>query len=530
MSIIVHSITTSLEEPAQAALSRAAALLGAGQAADACIVKTSLDARKRNDIHFVHTVALTLESPEEEARAVSRCADRRVTLRREEPLEIAFGTRALEHRPVIVGFGPAGMFAGLLLARNGYRPIILERGGEMDRRVAAVERFWREGALDSGTNVQFGEGGAGTFSDGKLTTRIGDPKCGWVLREFVRFGAPSEILHKAKPHIGTDRLREIVKNLRAEICALGGEVRFETALTDLAVEGGLLRGAVSSAGELPAEVLLLAAGHSARDTFEMLLRRGFVMEPKPFSVGVRVEHLQIDIDRGLYGEYAGHPALPPGEYQLSHRVGERGVYTFCMCPGGVVVPAASEEGMVVTNGMSNHARDGKNANAAVAVSVTPKDYGGGPLGGVRFQRELERRSYAAGCGGYRAPAQDAGHFFAGKAGLDTGRVEPTYARGVTPCDFHEILPGFISSMLETGLRAFGKKLPGFDMPGALLTGVETRTSSPVRILRGKDYQAVGIAGVYPCAEGAGYAGGIMSAAVDGIRAAIAVMAEYRPFD
>ena len=351
-----------------------------------------------------------------------------------------------------------------------------------------------------------------------------------MLREFVRFGAPAEILYRAKPHIGTDRLREVVKNLRAEICSLGGEVRFDTALTDLVVTGGRLRGARTSAGEIPADVLLLAAGHSARDTFEMLLRRGFAMEAKPFSVGVRIEHLQAEIDRGLYGEHAGHPALPPGEYQLSHRVGERGVYTFCMCPGGVVVPAASEEGMTVTNGMSYHARDGKNANAAVAVSVTPADYGGGPLGGAAFQRELERRAYAAGGGGYRAPAQDIGHFFAGKAGLDAARVRPTYARGVTPCDFHELLPGFVSSMLETGLRAFGKKLPGFDAPGALLTGVETRTSSPVRILRGEDYQAPGAGGVYPCAEGAGYAGGIMSAAVDGIRAALAVMAEYRPFD
>ena len=529
MPIIVHSITTSLEEPAEAALSRAASLRGV-RAADACIVKTSLDARKRDDIHFVHTVALTLGTPAEEEAAASRCADRRVSLRREEPLEIPRGTRTLEHRPVVVGFGPAGMFAGLLLAQNGYRPVILERGGEMDRRVAAVERFWREGTLDPGTNVQFGEGGAGTFSDGKLTTRIGDPKCGWVLREFVRFGAPAEILYRAKPHIGTDRLREVVKNLRAEICSLGGEVRFDTALTDLVVTGGRLRGARTSAGEIPADVLLLAAGHSARDTFEMLLRRGFAMEAKPFSVGVRIEHLQAEIDRGLYGDHAGHPALPPGEYQLSHRVGERGVYTFCMCPGGVVVPAASEEGMTVTNGMSYHARDGKNANAAVAVSVTPADYGGGPLGGAAFQRELERRAYAAGGGGYRAPAQDIGHFFAGKAGLDAARVQPTYARGVTPCDFHELLPGFVSSMLETGLRAFGKKLPGFDAPGALLTGIETRTSSPVRILRGEDYQAPGAGGVYPCAEGAGYAGGIMSAAVDGIRAALAVMAEYRPFD
>ena len=348
-----------------------------------------------------------------------------------------------------------------------------------------------------------------------------------MLREFVRFGAPEEILHKAKPHIGTDRLRSVVKKLRAEIESLGGEVRFYMPASDLILENGRLRAVRTMQGDVPADVLILAAGHSARDTFEMLLRRGLVLQPKPFSVGVRVEHLQSEIDRGLYGEYAGHFALPAGEYQLSYRTGGgRGVYTFCMCPGGVVVPAASQEGMVVTNGMSDFARNGTNANAALAVSVTPDDFGTAPLDGMRFQQKLERRAFTAGGHGYGAPAQDAKSFLDGRAGLRIGRVEPTYARGVHGCDFGALFPDFISEMLKTGLRTFGRKLPGFDAPDTLLTGVETRTSSPVRIPRGMDFYAPNAVGVIPCGEGAGYAGGIMSAAVDGLRAALALMAVY----
>lgn len=529
MSILVNGIITGLREPPGAAEAKALGLLElCREDVRACLIaKTSLDARKRDQIHFVHTVSVTLDSGEEDV--ARRFAGRGVVLRQEAPLELCHGTAPMAYRPVIVGFGPAGMFAGLLLARGGYRPLILERGPSMERRVEAVERFWKEGTLNPEANVQFGEGGAGAFSDGKLTTRIGDAKCGWVLRELVRFGAPEEILQKAKPHVGTDLLRGVVTGIRREILSLGGEIRFDTALTDLQGDRAGLRALTTADGEaIPANVLILATGHSARDTFAMLEKRGFDLEAKPFSVGVRIEHLQEDIDRGLYGTLAGHPALPPGEYQLSHRQGERGVYTFCMCPGGVVVPAASEEGMVVTNGMSYHARDGVNANAALAVSVTPGDFGNGALDGVRFQRRLERAAFEAGGGGYRAPAQDVGSFLAGKPGLCMGRVAPSYERGVTEGDFAALLPDFVTEMLKTGLRRFAGKLPGFAAPDALLTGLETRTSSPLRILRGEEYQSPGMPGVYPCAEGAGYAGGIMSAAVDGVRVSMSVMERYAP--
>lgn len=530
MPILIHAIRTSLEEAPSAAIAKAVKLLGVSEreVVSACISKTSLDARKREKPHFVHTVSISLEGGE--ASAAARVPGNRAIWTEDKPLEIPRGARPLDHRPVVVGFGPAGMFAGLLLARNRYRPLILERGAAMEERVEAVERFWREGILNERTNVQFGEGGAGTFSDGKLTTRIGDPKCGWVLRELAAFGAPQEILQKAKPHIGTDRLRQVVRNIRKEIIALGGEVRFGTCLTDLRISSGRLAAAVTSDGEIPTEQLILAAGHSARDTFEMLHRHGFALAPKPFSVGVRVEHLQSQIDRGLYGDLAGHPVLPPGEYQLSKRVDGRGVYTFCMCPGGMVVPSASEQGRVVTNGMSCYARDGKNANSALVVGVAPEDYGTHPLDGVAFQRRLEEAAYLAAEGDYRAPAQDVGHFLQGKPGLTVGRVEPTYARGISPCDFTQILPDFVTGLLREGLVDFDRKLRGFAADDVLLTGVETRTSSPVRILRGEDYQSLTVKGVYPCAEGAGYAGGIMSAAVDGLRTALAIMAVYQPLD
>lgn len=528
MSIIVKEIETGLDENPQVAVERAIALLGldAGAVQSACIAKTSLDARRRDRVHFVHSVSIALA--QDEVEVVQRCDIRQVSLQSYVPLEVTPGTQPMEHRPVIAGFGPAGMFAGLLLARYGYRPLVLERGAAIEKRAAAVSRFGETGTLDENTNVQFGEGGAGAFSDGKLTTRIGDPKCTWILEELVRFGAPQEILHQAKPHVGTDRLREIVRNLREEIIRLGGEVRFETPLTDLRFENNHLCAVKMSDGELPASALVLATGHSARETFEMLATHGVALQPKPFSVGVRIEHLQASIDRGLYGELAGHPALPKGEYQLSHRENDRGVYTFCMCPGGVVVPAASQQEMVVTNGMSYHARDGKNANCALVVSVTPEDYGNGALDGVRFQQSLERAAFQAGGGGYRAPAQDVGSFLQGKAGLKTGKVAPSYQCGVQAADFGALLPKFVTDLLRDGLRRFDRRLSGFAAPDALLTGLETRTSSPVRILRGEDLQAIGLPGLYPCAEGAGYAGGIMSAAADGLRVALEIITCWAP--
>ena len=352
---------------------------------------------------------------------------------------------------------------------------------------------------------------------------IGDPLCAYVLRELAAHGAPESVLTDAKPHMGTDNLRAVLRSLRREILTLGGEILFETALVDIALKNGRIASLKTTAGEIPADTLILAPGHSARDTFAMLGQRGAVLMPKAFSAGVRIEHLQSDIDRALYGEFAGHPLLPQGEYQLSLRRGQEAVYTFCMCPGGVVVPAASEAGGVVTNGMSDSARSGKNANAALVASVAFDT----AAKGIAFQRELEHAAFSAGGGEFRAPAQDAASFLAGNPGLRISRVEPSYARGAAPADLGSILPAEIAERLRDGIRAFGKRQPGFDAPDSILTGVETRTSSPVRILRGGDFQAAGIAGLYPCGEGAGYAGGIMSAAVDGIRAALAVMSPQK---
>ena len=487
--------------------------------------KKSVDARRKSDVHFVCAAEVRIDGDEE--KLLSRRRDSSIQKSQPYCYEMP-NCGKLSQRPVVIGFGPAGMFAALLLAQCGQRPIVLERGLPVEERERSVRRFWEERVLDPQSNVQFGEGGAGTFSDGKLTTGTGDGRIRKVLEELVKAGAPEEILHRQKPHIGTDRLRAVVQRIREEILRLGGEVWFETSLREVELEGGRLRRVCLDGGELPAQALILATGHSARDTFQMLLEKGLALEPKPFSVGVRVEHLQREIDRGLYGQLAGHPALPVGEYQLSHRVGERGVYTFCMCPGGFVVPAASEAGRVVTNGMSCYARDQENANAALVVSVAPEQYGRRPLDGIQFQRTLEEAAFQAGGGGYRAPAQDVGNFLEGRKGLRLGRVKPSYALGVTGCDLGALFPQDITEMLQLGLRVFNRKLPGFAAADGVLTGVETRTSSPVRILRGEDFQAVGAAGIYPCAEGAGYAGGIMSAAVDGLRVALALMSAYGP--
>jgi len=416
------------------------------------------------------------------------------------------------------------MFAGLLLAENGYAPLILERGGDVDERVAAVEKFTREGSLDVNTNIQFGAGGAGTFSDGKLTTRINDPLIAYVLKILHELGAPEDILYKAKPHIGTDILREVVKNADRRIRELGGEIRYHAAAKNIASSS------VTADGEkIPFDALILATGHSARDTYAELLSAGFLVQPKAFSVGVRAEHLQSDIDKALFGIHAGDEALGRGEYQLSHREGERGCYTFCMCPGGTVVPSASEEGGVVTNGMSTRARDGRNANAAVCVSVLPSDYGSDPARAIEFQRNLERAAFAAGGRNYYAPMQTVGDLLNGRTGTEPSKIIPTYRDGlVTPADLNQIFPPFVTGMLKTGLSAFGRKIRGYADDCVPLTGVETRTSAPVRIVRDENCQAVGHPGIYPCGEGAGYAGGIVSAAVDGIRVASRIISEFAP--
>ncbi len=550
MAIIVSQIKTPLESGSDPNRIFTAALktarLHRDEIEQAYLVKSSIDARRQEQIYLVSSVGFELKdthalSPEQlaarEEEVVHRTRNSRageqIKIQHNLPTTFSTGSKKLEHPPVIVGFGPAGMFAGLALARMGYRPIILERGADVDHRVQAVQNFWNHRQLDPQTNVQFGEGGAGTFSDGKLTTRINDPRCSFVLEEMIRHGAPQEIRYQQKPHVGTDLLRDVVKNIRNEIIRLGGQVRFLTKLEDVVVSQGRISLIHTTNGELPVQALVLAIGHSARDTFEMLAGKQIFLEPKPFSVGVRIEQKQEVIDRGLYGRWAGHPALPKGEYQLSWRdEQQRGVYTFCMCPGGFVVASSSEEDTVVTNGMSEHARDGENANSALVVSVDAKDFGIGVLDGISFQRQLERTAFRLGGGDYRAPAQSVSSFLeGGSPDLSHAKTQPTFSCGVREADLRSAFPEQVNRMLEQGMRRFERKLPGFANADAIITGIETRTSSPVRMTRNPDsLQALGISGLYPCGEGAGYAGGIVSAAVDGIRVAQQIMELYQPLE
>ena len=496
------------------------------KAAHLGVARLSVDAR-HGQPKLVYTIAVTLKDEGEESAYAG--ASPRVAIRGKTDLSVQNGTQRLPHRPVVCGLGPAGLFAALLLARQGYKPIVLERGPALDERVKAVEHFSATGELDPNANIQFGEGGAGTFSDGKLTTRIGDELCGFVTEVFLQHGAPAEIAWKQKPHVGTDLLRGVITSIRKEIESLGGEVHFNTALTGLEQKNGHITGIFTTDGSFACEALVFAVGHSARDTFAMLMDSGLVLECKPFSVGFRAEHLQSEIEKSLYHEAAGHPALPRGEYQLSQHVGDRCVYTFCMCPGGSVCAAASEENAVVTNGMSLHARNGKNANAAVVVSVDGRDFDNDPAKAVAFQRQLEQAAYRAGGGGYLAPAETVGSFLAGRGQLELGAVQPTYPRGVTPADLGALLPDELSSALREGLTSFGRKLAAYRAPDAVLTGLETRTSSPVRLVRNKETLVCeALPGLYPCGEGAGYAGGIMTAAVDGVRCAAELMKRYKP--
>lgn len=525
MPLIISNIRGELSEDVGSVIKRGLKKAGisAGEVIRSGIYKTSLDARKRNDIHFIHSVFAELS---DESMEISLKTSNVKYIEKETFNPEISGEKA-DGKVVIAGFGPAGMFCGLVLAEHGYRPIILERGEDAESRVESVKRYWSGGELDPESNVQFGEGGAGTFSDGKLTTRINDPLCRYVLERFVQFGAPEEILIKSKPHIGTDNLRKIVKNIRNHIIEAGGEVRFSSRLDDIVIENGEVKKAIWNGVETETSVLVAAVGHSARDTFEMLAAKQIFMEPKPFSVGVRIEHKQMEVNESLYGKYADNPFLPVGEYQLSHRrKNGRCVYTFCMCPGGHVVPAASEEKTVVTNGMSEFARNGENANAAVAVSVSPSDFGGGVLDGVEFARKIERNAFKL-TDGKAAPATTVRGFLNDKPDIETS-LKTTYDRGIIPCDFKKIFPGIVTEMLEEGLGVFSKKMKCFGGKSALMIAPETRTSSPVRISRTENRNSVSLKNFYPCGEGAGYAGGIMSAAVDGIKTALEIMKRIAP--
>ncbi len=484
------------------------------------IVRRSIDARKKPDVRIIYTVDIAVEGSENKILRNSGC--KRAAIVQNVRYKPPKSTVDSKKRPVVVGFGPAGMFAALILANAGLKPIVLERGEDAVTRHRKVEEFFSTGKLDTRSNVQFGEGGAGTFSDGKLNTGVNNIRISWILEQFVKAGAREDILYDAKPHIGTDVLLEVVQNLRKRIIELGGEIRFSSQVTRILLDKGCVAGVETKQGDIiDCEQLILAIGHSARDTFSMLEQLGIPMEPKPFSMGVRIEHRQSDINMAQYG--ADLP-LPPADYKLVEHLEDGTVYTFCMCPGGYVVAAASEEGGIVTNGMSYADRDGENANAALLVTMNPSEFPyEGVLGGVRWQREIEEKAFAV-TDSYCAPAQTVGDFLAGKASIGCGNINPTYRPGVHWCDLHHVLPEKITKSLAEALPRLDRKLRGFANPDAVMTAPETRSSSPVRILRDETRQSA-VRGLYPTGEGAGYAGGIMSAAIDGIMSAEAMIAK-----
>lgn len=503
--------------------------------------RRSIDARRKNDVHLVLVIRIFFCADVHEDELLARVPERdkrRVRVVKEKyPLPVPHLATPSAPRPVIVGAGCAGLFAALTLAKAGAEPLLLERGDNASRREQAIEHFYRTAELDPESNIQFGLGGAGTFSDGKLTTGTKNPAHRRILETLVAAGAPRDILWDAKPHVGSDILPTVVENIVARIRELGGEVRFRTRLVDIERTGGCSGGVrairvetqadgVAQEERIPCNQLILACGHSARDVFELLKQRGFELERKTFAMGVRIEHAQSAIDRAQYGRFAGNPALGAAPYKLVAHVGDRSLFTFCMCPGGEVVAAASEPERVVTNGASLHARAGENANSALLVNVTPEDLpGADPLEGIALQRACERTAYDLGGGAYRAPAQLVGDFLARTASTDSGAIMPTYPLGVTWTALDNALPRHIIDTLRAGIPLLGRKLKGFNATDAVLTGVESRSSAPVTVVRGRDCVAIGAPGLYPCGEGAGYAGGIMSAATDGIRCAEAVLRE-----
>lgn len=486
---------------------------------DPVIRRESIDARDKKDIRLVYTVDFT--------------CDKKLKLDKAPDLNYQYpepGKDPMKCRPVIAGFGPCGIFAALILAEMGYRPLVLERGRAMEQRVQDVETFWKTGELDESSNVQFGEGGAGTFSDGKLTTRIKDIRCRKVLTEFVNFGAPDEILYSNKPHVGTDILKSVVKNIREEIKRLGGTVKFDSKVTQINIEGSKIKSVIVNDEEMiETNIVVLAIGHSARDTYEMLHENGIKINQKPFAIGARIEHPQILINESQYKEFYNHPRLGAADYKLiEHTSNGRTAYTFCMCPGGTVIASASEEGEVVTNGMSEHARDKENANSAFLVNVKPSDFGSDhPLAGVEFQRKYERLAFELGGGNYNAPVQLVGDFLQDKVTTELGKVKPSYKPGYKFADLRECLPDFVCETMKEALPKLDNKLKGFAMHDAVLTGVETRSSAPIRIVRDEEtLESVSLEKLYPCGEGAGYAGGIVTAAVDGIKCAEKIIENY----
>ncbi len=490
------------------------------------VYKKSVDARRKDDIRFVCSVAAVTNDSISENQ-IRRIAEAGFKIATPEEAPVVSGNELLAARPLVVGCGPAGMFCALSLAERGYRPIVIDRGGSIESRTAAYRKFCSERVLDTENNIQFGAGGAGTFSDGKLTTRINDPKCSYVLNRLVKFGAPNDITVKAKPHIGTDILQKVVGNIIEKIEDLGGKVILNCRLNSIKKNTDKTVTAHTSKGDIVCGCVVLATGHSARDTYYMLMSSGFNLVSKPFSVGVRIEHLREELDFATYGRFAGDPRLGAAEYNFSDTTG-RGVYTFCMCPGGEVIAAATEEGGLVVNGMSRRARDGKNSNSAIAVTVNREDYGDDVVGAIEYQRNLERRAFSAGGNDYSVPVQTVGDFLSGTFGTEPTKVQPSYMGGGSyrVTDLSTELPKYIASELRKGIISFSKKRQGFDAPYAVLSGFETRTSSPIRILRNDDLATEKDDLIYPCGEGAGYAGGITSAAVDGLRVAEKIISRF----
>ncbi|MBZ9609476.1 FAD-dependent oxidoreductase [Clostridium estertheticum] len=531
MTIRVNNIVLDIDDTIDTIKTKAAKIMRVdeNEIKDFRIAKESIDARKKNNIKFNYAACIKMD---DELKIVARANHKDVKLEEVKyNAEFEFGTSEMQHRPIIVGMGPAGMFAGLLMAQKGYKPLIIERGEQVELRTKSINKFWTRAVLNTESNVQFGEGGAGTFSDGKLTTRIKDTRCDYILEEFVKAGAPEEILYIGKPHIGTDVLKEVVKNIRESIIKLGGEVRFNSKLSDIKIKDKKVKSIIVNGEELPCDSLILAPGHSSRDTYEMLYKKGVFMSSKPFAMGVRIEHPQDMINENQYGKYANHPRLKGADYKLTYTSGKSGraVYSFCMCPGGQVVSAASEQGCLAINGMSEYKRDKANANSAVVVSVGPKDFGtDDPLAGIEFQRHYEALAYKIGGSNYNAPVQLVGDFLKGIDSNKIGSIKPSYTPGYKFADLTGCLPSYVTDAIKEALPKFDYKIKGFAREDAVMTGIETRTSAPVRIDRNEELQSISLEGLYPAGEGAGYAGGIISAAVDGLKTAESIMKKWKP--